>query len=96
MLYNTMQYLTINKKPFFIYDTNEFILNKWYVFTDNGGEGNFRDGPYNTKKDATLGFCSPIHRYTSKGIYRCNRAYIMTGKTAIKHGFNEWCYEVNE
>jgi hypothetical protein len=95
-----MKQMMINKKPYFEYEEKDFELNKWYVFgsrMDYDGtspvETTWRDGPYNTKREATAGMCSPIHR-ESKGVYQCERSHIMTGKTAIETGYSEWCYEI--
>lgn len=93
-----MKYLKINGKDYFEYELKDFDLNKWYIFTDNGAEGCYRSNPFKTKKEACYNFVeSKVHRSKySSGVYEARgRSYIMTGKTAIKHGFNEWCYEVD-
>jgi hypothetical protein len=88
-----MKYLTINYKEYFQYEEKDFIKNKWYIITDNGAEGAYISKPFNSKRETTFEFCSPFKR-ESKGIYRCGRSWIMSGKAAIDHGFTEYCFDV--
>lgn len=90
-----MKYLKINGKDYYEYEKDDFDLSKWYIFTDLGSEGTSRSEAFKTKKEATFYFDGGLKRGFGKGVYQRNRSYVMTGKTAIENGFDEWCYEVD-
>lgn len=78
---------------------NDLIDNKWYAYHEYH-EGayprntvrNVRNGPYNSKKEATGWTRVQRPKYYPKGVYTANGGHsvYMTGKTAKKEGYNEW------